>query len=94
MDEMTTIDGYYVNENGAWINDSSFNISAYQAEELVKNQYQYITSCSSTDGPYVDTCGFDGYRWTVRVYYDNPYKTTNVSWYYVDKNTGTVTSMF
>lgn len=87
----TTVDGYYLNENGAWVDDSYFNITASKAEDLVRQRFYPGTDYSN---PYVKCCDFDGNTWSVRVYEDNAYKTTNVGWYYVDKNTGSVTSMY
>ncbi|MDB2156916.1 hypothetical protein [Clostridium butyricum] len=91
MYSSTTADGYFLNENGAWVDDSSFNISASKAEELVRQKYFSGTEYSN---PYVRCYDFDGSTWSVRAYYDNSYKTTNTGWYYVDKNTGAVKSMF
>lgn len=87
----TSVDGYYLNKNGAWIDDSNFNIKASKAEELVRNKYYPGTKLSQ---PYIECCDFDGIKWTIRAFEDNEFKTTNIGWYYVDKNTGSIKSEF
>jgi hypothetical protein len=87
----TTIDGCYVNENGIWVDDSAFNVGASKAEELVREKYRPETTKT---GPHIKTCNFDGYKWTVHVYYADELMTYTVGWYYVDKNTGNISSMY
>lgn len=97
MAEQTTVDGYYLGQGGAWLDDSNFNVSANDAQEKAKNyllnKYGYVPQ-------YVECCSFDGSQWTIHCYsittYDNgwPSHTATMAWLYVDKNTGTVTSMF
>lgn len=88
MAMQTTIDGYYVDADGAWVDDSNFYINASKAESIIKNngynQSYLKVKCS----------GFENGKWIVRVYEDNEYKTTNLYWFYVDANTGHVSSMY
>jgi len=88
MVTQTSIDGYYLNNNGEWVNDSNFKIKASKAEELIKQNYY-----SDNLAAHTRCSGFDGSKWTVRVYEDNEFKTTNIGWYYVDINTGKITNM-
>lgn len=87
----TTVNGYYMNENGEWIDDTNFKFKASKAEQLVRDIYYPNTTATN---PYIRCCDFDGTKWTVRAYEDNEYKTTNIGWYYVDKSTGNIKSMF
>lgn len=97
MAEMITVDGYYLGENGAWLDDSSFNVGAAEAQEIAKNKL--ISKYGYSLPEYIETCGFDGSKWTVHCYSwvrdDNGVAlcTATVGWYYVDKDTGVITSM-
>ena len=96
MAEHTTIDGYYLGEGGVWLDDSNFNISANDAQEKAKEK---LLSEYGQLPQYVECCDFDGSKWTIHCYdimYEDGYfsHTATVAWYYVDKNTGTLISMF
>ena len=84
----TTVDGCYVNDNGEWVDDSNFKVKALNAEQLVRQKYYSDNAVAHTR-----CSGFDGSKWTIRVYEDNEFKTTNIGWYYVDINTGKITNM-
>lgn len=90
MYSQTTVNGCYVDRDGAWINDASFNIKASKAEELIR---QKCYPGTSSPNPYIRCADFDGNKWTVRAYYDNEFKTTNVGWYYVYIATGQIVEM-
>jgi len=84
----TTVEGCYVNDNGEWVDDSNFKVKALNAEQLVRQKYYPDNAAAHTR-----CSGFDGSKWTIRVYEDNEFKTTNIGWYYVDINTGKITNM-
>lgn len=87
MAELTTIDGYFLDKSGAWIDDSNYNIPASKAEKIIEDRFAYA-------GAYVKCSGLEENKWIVRIFEDNEYKTTNVGWYYVDINSGVVSTMF
>lgn len=91
MAECTTKDGCYVDEQGAWVDDSSFNTSAAKAIQLVKDKYFPDTNRSNF---YVRAEGFDGENWTIHAMDDFYDHTATAGWYYVNKDTGEITSMF
>lgn len=86
----TTVNGYFLDRDGAWVNDTNFNIKASKAEELIRQKCYPGTSSTN---PYIHCAAFDGNKWTVRAYEDNEFKTTNIGWYYVYIATGQIVEM-
>jgi glucan-binding YG repeat protein len=81
----TIINGYFLNYNGVWVDDTNLKINASQAEKLVREKYY---SGTSSKDPYVNCFGFDGNIWLVQVYNYNQNKMIVSGWYYVYVNTG------
>lgn len=87
----TSINGFYVNSNGEWIQ----YLSAYDAEMAVKN---YLIRNQKYIPSYIKYDYDEGNDYIIHCYdiiYDTLGAHTATSgWYYVDKNTGNIRSMF
>lgn len=86
----TIIDGYYLNSSGAWTNNISYMSSA-EAEQKVReyliNTGKYIPSIIEFDHE-------ENNAYVIHCYDIIVDHTATSGWYYVDKSTGNVTSMF
>lgn len=88
----TMVEGYYLNSNGAWTNDiKQVNISASNAEQLVKN---YLINNGKYVPGYIKYDNDQGNSYVIHCYDDMGDHVATSGWYYVDKTTSTITSMF
>ncbi|MCE5220901.1 MAG: hypothetical protein LLF98_06425 [Clostridium sp.] len=90
------IDGYYLNENGAWSNDSEYNITIINAQEMVK---QYLSNNGKYIPQIVEVDHVEGNSWVLHCYDVITYPgegshTATSGWYYVDRDNGNIRSMF
>lgn len=90
MFSQTVVDGYYLNENGAWVNDTKYNVTAVKAQELVK---KYLSDNGKFVPPLVRCSAEEGNSWVIRCYEDMVTHTATYGWYYVDKKTGEIVDM-
>lgn len=79
---------YFVNKNGAWVDDSKYNVTAIEAQEIVK---QYFIDKGWSVPRYV--CVEEEYgdnAWGVHCYNIEGYVTVVYGWFFVDKTTGKI----
>ncbi|GAA0077588.1 hypothetical protein UT300005_19660 [Clostridium sp. CTA-5] len=93
MAQDSIIDGYYVNENGAW---TTFPEGIRQAEQKVK---QYLENSGGYVAEHIEYDHTQDNKYVIHCYdvviQGNGFGHTATSgWYYVDKTSGAITSMY
>ena len=90
------IDGCYLNVDGVWSDDSKYNITIINAQERVK---QYLSNNGISIPQIVQVDQVEGNSWVVHCYSiitdtGEGSHTATTGWYYVDRDTGNIKSMF
>jgi hypothetical protein len=96
MADNTVVEGYYVDKNGVYIDDSKFNITITKAQDIVRG---YLTKSGKYVPKFIETETLGGNSWGVHCYdvvpfYGSITRTSTVGWYYIDRDTGEITSKF
>lgn len=69
MHDITTLEGYYLNSNGVWVENSSESINSEKALTILKNaypDYTYIGGGELGNFPYFPHSGKPAYRFTFK----------------------------